>query len=206
LDQALLREAVDDFDRFEMFFTSRWRELIWAGLAVVVAVGVGTWGISAHRLHRARAASELGAAKTPEQIREVLARHGGHPAAAYARLRLVKLLADQGQAESALSEAQALLASAPAAPEVVWQTRLNIGYLQETLGRDEDAAETFAAIGLDLTLPEFIRAEANVNAARIFLRRQQNDRAKGCLQAINLDSDAGYLWLEKARALLRRLP
>jgi tetratricopeptide (TPR) repeat protein len=204
-----MREVMDDFDRFEDFFESRWKQLIYLCIAAVVTVGVVTWAISAHRASRTRAAAALGAAETPEAIREALAAHGRHPAAAYAQLRLVRLLFDAGKFDEALAEVQSLVAARPKAPEVLWQARLSEGYILETQDRLAEAAEAFATLGLEIEMAEFVRDEANVNAARIFLALDQPERARGCLQAVNTAKgymDAGVFWAEQAKALLNRLP
>jgi hypothetical protein len=207
--QVSMSEVMDDFDRFEYFFQNRWQLLIYLCIATVILVGVASWGVSAHRTAQARAASALGTADSPEKLREALAAHGNHPAAGVARLRLVSLLFDAGKTDEALTEARALIASKPAAPEVNWQARLNEGYILETLGRGEEAADAFATLGLEIEVPEFIRDEANVNAARIFLVAAKPERAKGCLQAINTAkgyTEAGAFWVEQAKMLLKRIP
>jgi len=204
-----MREVMDDFDRFEDFFETRWKLLIYLCVAAVILVGVVSWGISAHRASRSRAAAALGGADTPEAIRAALAAHGGHPSAVYARLRLVRMLADADMHEEALKEVRAVIAARPKAPEALWQARLGEGYVLEMLGRDGEAADAFAAIGLDFELAEFVRDEGNVNAARLFLDLGQAERARTCLQAVNTAKgymDAGMFWSEQAKTLLKRLP
>ena len=103
---------------------------------------------------------------------------------------------------AALEDLRTLIASAPAEP-LLGNARLAEAYLLEVMGKTEEAARLFAELGSSMELASNLRAEANVNAGRLFIQLKKFDDAASALnRAVNPDRQSAAAWCSMAHSLL----
>ncbi len=213
LDAELGDMLFDDFDRFEYFAVTYWKQIIALALFVVVAVtvffSVKAWRDSASR----QAAAALNNADTETAILAALEQHSGYPASSCARLRLAGIYLKEGKYDDALEQYRLLIAS-DIPDEMRWRLQLATGYIHEKKNNFKEAAESFAVLGRNSFIPEALRNEANFSAGRIhaqyldreaaksFLERVTNTKSQGA--AMGFDASLDF-WKRQAEFLLNLL-
>lgn len=171
---------MDDFDRFEYFFATHWKKIVWTACVVVVAVGVGFWAHS-HMNRQSRVAAEaIGAAMTIPALTEALAKYPSSPAAAMGHLRLASLQVAKNDLNAAAAELNKVIAAGKAAPELLWRAELNHAYVTELKGDLKAAANEFAALS-KTKMSEACVSEAFANAGRLYIAAGDNDSALAVL-------------------------
>lgn len=71
------------------------------------------------------------------------------------------------------------------------------------MGKTEEAARLFAELGSSMELASNLRAEANVNAGRLFIQLKKFDDAASALnRAVNPDRQSAAAWCSMAHSLL----
>ena len=179
---AQMNEVIDEFDRFEYFFASNWKKIVWAAVIVVVVVAVVVSVKYFAEKSANAAAVAYDKATTIEQLTAAIAEHGKTPAAVY--LRLAGLYIDKKDYANARKEL-ANAVNADDAVEMQYRAKLNIGYIDELEGKYADGAELFAAFARDTRDPgsETYAAEAYAAAGRLYMLAGKNAEAKSILEA-----------------------
>ena len=200
------KDAVDDFDRFEDFFSTNLKQILIGFCVLSVAIVIAAIAYTKITKAQLKVSGKLTAAKTVEELKKEIAEYSSNDSVYPARMRLATLYFNDGKYEEALTEYTGLGADAPPG-EIKNRARLNEAYTLEALKRGKEAAEKFAAIGEtigeDVKVPEYIRNEANFSAGRIYLAEKQPEKAKQCLKAINFDAPG--LWASQGEKLLQRI-
>ena len=199
----ILKDVVDDFDKFEDFVSSNLKNIMisFAVLAVVVTVSAVVY--SQYKSSQRKIASELTATDTVDKLKKLVSEHKGSASVYQAKLKMASILYKDGKYDEALAIFAELAASAPEG-EIRNLAILNEAYTLESLKRYKDAAAKFAAAGQNLSLPEYIRNEANFSAARIYLASlKEPDKAKLCLKSVDFSKDG--FWSGQAEMLLHRI-
>lgn len=207
-EHNIYESTIDELGRFEHFFLDHWKKIINICVTIVIVVGFVAVFLQQYKRKGIIASSELGKAKTVEEIKKALESHSGCQSADFARLRLGKLLFEDGKYDEAFRIFRDIGTSSKLA-EVLWQARINEAYTLEVLNKTDEAAERFSVIGKDFTASYSVRFEANYNAARLFLEVGKKDRAKDCLKSMNLSVSRGQeldgnLWIIHAARLGER--
>jgi len=198
----VFKSAVDDFDRFEDFFSKNLKAIIISFSILAVIIAVGAVAYNKYEQAKLKISSELTAAKTIDELKTVIAKYPDNITVFPARLKLGTLYFNDGNFNEALEVYSKLAIDAPKG-EVKNQASLNTAYTLEALKKANEAAEKFAMIGLNPTLPEYIRDEANFSAGRIYNAENKSDKAKNCLKSINFKK-AG-MWAAQGEKLLQRI-
>ena len=92
---AALNNVVDDFDKFEHYFLSHWKEFVYASAGILVAVAIIGFIYMLYLNSDKKAIDTLASARTIEELQSALAEYGSHASAATARTRLAHLLFEQ---------------------------------------------------------------------------------------------------------------
>lgn len=177
-----MKEVMDDFDRFEYFFATHWKHIVWAAVAVVVIVGaiVSVKYFSA----KSAAAAALAYDKAADiaQLEKAIKDHGKAPAGVYLRLAGMYIAKkDYANARKQLVAA----ASDSSAVELQWRARLNLGYVDELEGKFAAGAKAFADFAKTVRAAgsAAYAAEAYVAAGRLYALAGKNADAKAVLEA-----------------------
>ena len=198
----ILKSSVDDFDRFEDFFSGNLQTIlkVTAALAIIITIGALIYTKIESSNHKV--AAEITAAKTVDELKTVISKYKSNSAVYPASLRLATLYFNDGKYNEALETYTKLAKDAPAG-EIKNRANLNIAYTMEALKQPEKAAEKFADIGANPTLPEYIRNEANFSAGRIYNSQKKFQDAKNCLKSIDFQKPG--IWAAQGEKLLQRM-
>ena len=179
---AQMNEVMDDFDRFEYFFASHWKQIVIAAVLLVVAVAVIV-GIQYYsRSSRMQAALAYSSAADAPALEKAIAQYGNAPASVY--IQLSALYLDKKEYAKA-REQLAIAASDDSAPELQYRARINLAYVDELEGKYADAAKNFADFAKSVRTPgsAAYAAEAYVNAGRLYTLAGKTADAKSTLEA-----------------------
>ncbi len=198
----VFKNSVDDFDRFEDFFSTNLKTIIKTFIAVAIIVAIIAVVYTKIEQKKQKIATELTTAKTVDELKTVTSKYKDSIAVYPARLTLGTLYFNDGKFEEALEVYKKLAIDAPAG-ESKNRASLNVAYTLEAMNKPDEAADKFAMIGANPTLPEYIRGEANFSAGRIYNAAEQDTKAKNCLKLINF-KNAG-MWAAQGEKLLQRI-
>ncbi len=177
-----MKEVMDDFDRFEYFFASNWKRIVYAAIAVVVLVAVIVSIKYFSNKSALAAARAYDKAETVEQLQKAVNDHGKAPGAVYLRLAGMYI----AQKDYANAAKQLKLAAADSkAPEIQWRAQLNMGYLAELEGKYAEAARMFADFAKSRREPGSAgyAAEAYAASGRLYNLAGQGDAAAAILKS-----------------------
>ena len=177
-----MKEVMDDFDRFEYFFASHWKHIVYVAIAVVVIVAAVVSVKYFVNKSDAAAAAAYDKATDIAQLEKAIKDHGKAPSAIYVRLGGMYI----AQKDYANARKQLMIAAADnSAIEVQWRARLNLAYVDELEGKYADAAKNFADFAKSVRTPgsAAYAAEAYVNAGRLYTLAGKTADAKSTLEA-----------------------
>lgn len=209
LDAEITDALLDDFDKFEHFAISYWKQI--GAVAVAIVVGVALWVMisDSRKATERRINDEICNAKTEAEILAVVKKYPTYPAANYARLRLAKTYLEEKKYDKAYEQFK-LLRSSDIPREMAWRISMDEAYALELEGKKTNAAEKFAVMADDPSLPDGLRCEANYAAGRLYTGLKQNDKAVKYLTKASkirpaLNSQASMFWVSQAKFMLIRL-
>ena len=205
LESEIAENLLDDFDKFEHFAVTHWKQIVCVCVGIVIVVAVGTIATKINDSIKTKATAAIANAKTIEELDKVIADHPNNPAVNSAKLKLAMLRFEKKEYDKALSLCQSL-ENSTAPDEMRWRARLNSFYILEIKGEKEKAAAGFAGLGSDSLLTEAFRAEANYGAGRIYAGLKKTEKARLALRTAALARGAAAFWGGQAKTLLDRLP
>ena len=210
IDAEITNALLDDFDKFEHFAVTYWKQI--GGLAVAIVVIVAIWVMvsESKKSTERRIKDEICNAKTETEIIKVVKEYPDYAAANYARLRLARLYLKDKKYNKAYEQFK-LLRAAKIPREMTWRISLDEAYALEAEGKKSSAATKFAKMGVDPSLPEGFRCEANYSAGRIYAGLKKNNKARKYLIKASrvrpgMNNPASKFWSDQARFILTRLP
>jgi tetratricopeptide (TPR) repeat protein len=198
----VFKSAVDDFDRFEDFFSNNLKSIIISFSVLAIVIAIGAVAYTKFEQAKLKVSSELTAAKTVDELKAAIAKHPDNLTVFPAQLKLGTLYFNDGKFKEALEVYTKVSNDAPKG-EIKNQASLNTAYTLEALNKPIEAADKFAMIGANPTLPEYIRNEANFSAGRIYNAEKKSAKAKNCLKSI--DFKKAGLWAAQGEKLLQRI-
>jgi tetratricopeptide (TPR) repeat protein len=209
MDAEITGVLLDDFDKFEHFAVTYWKQI--GGLAVAIVVGVALWVMisDSRKATERRINDEICNAKTESEIIKIVKEYPGYGATHYARLRLAKIYLTEKKYDKAY-EQFTLLRVSKIPREMTWRISLDEAYALELEGKKATAAEKFVKIGSDPSLPEDIRCEANYTAGRLYADLKKKDKARKYLTKASkikpgINNQTAILWVSQAKFMLIRL-
>ena len=203
INDAVFKDAVDDFDKFEDFFTNNLQKIVIGAIIAVVVLIIGYLVFIEIQDSKKEAAIALNAAKSIEELNSAIKKYPNSAADKTAQLNLATIYFKDGKFDDALKVYQSI-ARTSSPGDIKSRAHLNIAYTLESLNKAPEAAEKFATIGVNNSFPEYIRNEANYSAARIFIACKKNARAKEALKLIK-SSNPGEFWVAQALRLKQRV-
>jgi len=210
IDAEITNALLDDFDKFEHFAITYWKQI--GGLAVAIVVIVAIWVMvsESQKATGRRIKDEICNAKTEAAIIKVVKEYPDYPSANYARLRLAKIYLKNKKYNKAYEQFK-LLRAAKIPREMTWRISLDESYALEAEEKKSSAATKFAEMGVDPSLPEGFRCEANYSAGRIYAGLKKNNKARKYLIKASkvrpgMNNPASKFWADQARFILTRLP
>lgn len=203
INDAVFKDTVDDFDRFEDFVQANLNKIVAAAIIIVIVLIIGYVVYSQVEDAKNEASIALTSAKTIEELNTAIKKYPNSITDEPAQLNLGTQYFKEGKYKEAL-EAYQKLGTTAKPGDVKNRARLNEAYTLEAMNEAGKAADKFAMIALDATSPEYIRNEANYSAARIFISLQKPERAKSSLKAIKSDNPNDF-WSSQAKRLMQRV-
>lgn len=210
LDAEITDALLDDFDKFEHFAVTYWKQIGAVALLIVVVVALWVMISDSRKATERRINDEICNAKTEAEIIEVVKKYPTYPAANYARLRLAKTYLGEKKYDKAYEQFK-LLRSSDIPREMTWRVNLDEAYALELEGKKTEAAGKFAAMAGDPSLPDSFRSEANYAAGRLYAVLKQNDKARNYLTKASkispaaMNNQAAMFWASQAKFILIRL-
>ena len=203
LNAEIENALFNDVERWEMFFTSHWKQTLVVAVAAVLAVTAG-FAVYNHSVKAKRTAAEqLGSADTIAELQSAIAQYPDAPGTPLARYRLAVRLIEEKKYDQALPELAKVAASDDAS--LRGKARLTEAYAIELSGKLADAAAKFAALSNESNAA--LRCEAMYSAGRLFLKLGKKADAKAVLQnaagiALPAGSESAAYWKAAAVELL----
>ena len=209
LDAEITDALLDDFDKFEHFATTYWKQI--GGVAVAIVVGVALWVMisNSQKASERKINDAICNAKTETEIIKVTKEYPNYSATNYARLRLAKIYLSEKKYDKAYKQFKLLRAS-NIPREMTWRISLDEAYALELEGKKTEAALKFAELGSNPSLPDGFRCEANYGAGRIYTSLKKNDKARKYLTKASkirpgINNQAAGFWVYQAKFMLVRL-
>jgi hypothetical protein len=188
IDAEITATVFDDFEKFEFFFVTYWKQIIY--LCVVIILGVAAAGsyMAWRKIAANNAAGVFAEAQkqiagkdgTPdykamaEKILMAVKQYPSEPATLGARLRLARIYIHDSNFDKAFEQYK-ILATSKLPEEMRWRIRLDEAYAMELCGKPDQAIAKFAEASADFFSPEDFRCEASFGAGRLYL--QNGDKA-----------------------------
>ncbi len=199
---------LDDFDRFEHFAMTYWRQIIIACVAIVVIVAAGTTIYVVMTAKERDANNRIANAVMEAELLKVISEYPENPALCSVRTRLAVIYRNEKKYEQAVNQYRSI-AMGNYPDEIRWQSQLAMNAVLELDGKKEQAARGYKAIGANSMISPAIRSEANYSAGRIYSELGDDASAKlaltAAVKAENRTQPATYLWGELARPMLERI-
>ena len=209
MDAEITDALLDDFDKFEHFAMTYWKQI--GGLAAAIVVGVALWVMisDSRKATERRINDAICNAKTEAEILKVVKEYPTYNASNYARLRLAKIFLNEKKYDKAYEQFKLLKASS-ITPELSWRISMDEAYAMELEGKKTAAAERFAAMGVDPSMPDGFRCEANYAAGRLYTGLKQKDKARKYLTKASkarlaVNDQSSSFWVSQAKFMLIRL-
>lgn len=209
LDAEITDALLDDFDKFEHFATTYWKQI--GGVAVAIVVGVALWVMisDSKKASEQKINDAICNAKTETGIIKAVKEYPAYPAANYARLRLAKMYLNEKKYDKAYEQFRLLRAS-NIPREMTWRISLDEAYALELEGKKTAAAAKFAELGANPSLPDGFRCEANYGAGRLYTALKKNDKARKYLRKASkvrpgINNQTSIFWVSQAKFILIRL-
>jgi predicted negative regulator of RcsB-dependent stress response len=202
LNDEVFKEAVDDFDRFEDFFSTNLNTILVVCVVIAVAGTITAMVYQHIETKRLAAAATLVEADKTKSIESALTRHPDNPAANVARMKLATMRFNKKDYVGAMQLYKEVAANAPVG-DLRTRAALNVAYTLEAMGKFDEAAEKFLSISSNPTIPSSRKNEAAYSAARLFFLSGKNKRAKNALKRLAFGRPG--FWASQGKQLEKRL-
>ena len=203
LNAEIENALFNDVERWEMFFTSHWKQTLVVAVVAVLAV-TAIFAVYHHNVKAKRlAAEQLGAADTVAELQSAIAKYPDAPGTALARYRLALRLIEEKKYDPAVQELAKVAAAGDASLRS--KARLTEAYATELSGKLAEAATKFAALNNDANAA--VKCEAMYSSGRLFLKLGKKAEAKAVLKnaaaaAVPDGSESAAHWKAAAVELL----
>jgi hypothetical protein len=228
IDAEITSTVFDDFEKFEFFFVTYWKQIIYLCAAIILGVAaVGSY-MAWQKIKANNAAGVFAAAQKPvvgkdetpdykameEKILKAIKQYPFEPATLGARLRLARIYVHDKNFDKAFEQYK-ILAASKLPEEMRWRIRLDEAYALELCGKTEQAVAKFVEASADLFSPEDFRSEANFGAGRLYLQNGDKTNAEKYLtKAVNAKATVSEMqqqesgisfWQTQAKFTLNRM-
>ena len=207
LNAEIENALFNDVERWEIFFTSHWKQTIAIAVGVVLVV-TAAFAWHHHNVKARRTAAEqLGAADTVAELERVIAKYPDAPGVALARYRLALRLIEEKKYDPAIRELAKVTSSGDIS--LRGKARLAEAYATELSGKLADAALKFTALGTG-DANASVKCEAIYSAGRLYVKLGKKAEAKAVLKnapgiALPEGSESAAYWKASAVELLNSI-
>jgi len=174
-------------------------------IAVVILVAIAMVLIRALEHNTSSSSQELITAVSVQELQSAIKNNPNNIITPYCSLELVSKLVDSKDFLGAKTLCDTIIASSQDV-YVIARARMDLGYIDESMGNNEEALKIFAQLSSDLAAPEALRCEALYNSGRIYLATGKKDIAMTTLKKsseFSNDSCAG--WPEFSKSMMNRI-
>ncbi|MFA6101000.1 MAG: tetratricopeptide repeat protein [Victivallaceae bacterium] len=228
IDAEITSTVFDDFEKFEFFFVTYWKQVIYLCVAIIFGVAaVGSY-MAWQKIKANNAAGVFAEAQKQvagkdggpdnkamaDKILMAIKQYPFEPATLSARLRLARIYIHDNSFDKAFEQYK-ILASSKLPEEMRWRIRLDEAYALELCGKPDQAIAKFADASADPFSTEDFRCEANFGAGRLYLQGGDKANAEKYLtKAINARATLGEMqqqesgisfWQTQAKFTLNRM-
>ena len=209
MDAEITDALLDDFDKFEHFAMTYWKQIGILAAAIVVAVALWVLISDSQKASERKINDAICNAKTEAEIIKIVEEYPTYAASHYARLRLAKIYVGEKKYDKAYEQFKLLKAS-NIPKEMSWRISLDEACALELEGKKAEAAAKFVAIGVDPGLADAFRCEANFAAGRLYVDLKNKDKARKYLTKASkvrpgINGQASAFWVSQAKFMLIRL-
>jgi hypothetical protein len=225
IDAEITSTVFDDFEKFEFFFVTYWKQIIYFCIAIILGVALVGSFFAWQKITDSKAAELFAQAQSGSnaadgekgmalKILAALKQYPSEPAAFGARLRLARIYVRNNDFEKAFEQYK-ILAASKIPDEMRLRIRMDEAYALELSGKVDQAIAKFSDCAKDSFNPEDFRCEANFNAGRLYLQAKNdsvNARAfltkavNALMQAGGTQMDGGVIfWQRQAKFMLNRM-
>lgn len=225
IDAEITSTVFDDFEKFEFFFVTYWKQIIYLCVAIILGVALVGSFFAWQKINAGKAAELFAEAQSSSdaadgdkgmalKILGALKQYPAEPAAFGARLRLARIYVRNNDFDKAFEQYK-ILATSKIPDEMRLRIRMDEAYALELSGKVDLAIAKFSDCAKDSFSPEDFRCEANFNAGRLYFQSNDLVNAKAFLikamnaltrQADGMQVDSGVIfWQRQAKFMLNRI-
>lgn len=194
-----------ELDVVDNFVLKYWKKYVYVAIAVVIVVALALVIIRALEHNTVSSSQELITAVSAEDLQSAIKNNPNNVLTPYCSLELVSELVDSKDMSGAKAICGTLIASSQDS-YVVSRARMDLGYIAESQGNNDEALKIFAQISSDSASPEAFRSEALYNSGRIYLGMGKKDLAMDSLKkSSDIFSDFCVGWPEFSKNMMNRI-
>ncbi len=178
-------QSMDFVSRFEYFLQESWKNLVvWAVVFIAVAAAWFIYREVNSNSNKAMIKEFASATNDKAKLEAVLAKYPNETASVAARMQLAQMNFKAGDLEKAAGYYRELSSMKNTPKPFKELALMNLGYLDEHKQKFAEAAEQFRNISLDANISEDTRLQANIQAARLYLKLNEPEKAREALAPV----------------------
>jgi predicted negative regulator of RcsB-dependent stress response len=203
-DDLQKKQALEEHEVQEVVgFLKRYGKLIGTGILAAAVTVLASRGCASHKVSKlAKAEQALMAAKTPQQLEEVVTQYGSTPSAPVALLDLAKTFYNIGETAQARVQYERFLKKYKK-HDLRPVAELGLAYCTEADGDFNGAAAQFAAFSEKYAV-NYLHPQAILGVARCMEQAGRIDEARIVLEDF-LAENAGTAWAGSAESALKQI-
>ena len=194
-----------ELDAVDNFVLRYWKKYVYIAIGVVIIVAAVTIFISVFEHNTSSAGRELSNATTLEQLQKAVKNNPTNVLASYCELEMIPKLVENNDLDGAKKVCNTVISSSH---DVYTATRakIDLGYIAEIKGSNDEALKLFTQIASDSASPESFKAESLYNTGRIYLAIGKKDQAVDALKKCSAISDSSSVgWQEFANNMMNTI-
>ncbi len=194
-----------ELDAVDNFVLKYWKKYVYLAIAAVIIVALTLITIRTLEHKALSSSQELVNADNTAELQAAIKNNPGNALTPYCSLELVSSMVSDNDASGAKNLCNSIVASSQDS-YIVSRAKLDLAYIAENQGENEEALKIFNQISSDMTFPDAFRCEALYNSGRIYLAMGKNDLAIEKLKkSSDFSNDSCVGWPEFAKGLINRI-
>lgn len=194
-----------ELDAVDNFVLKYWKKYVYLAIAVVILVALALVIIRAVEHNVSSSSQELITAESLSELQSAIKNNPNNVLTPYCSLELVSKLVENKDISGAKAICDNLMASSKDG-YVTSRAKMDLGYIAEVQGNNDEALKIFSQVSSDLASPDAFRCEALYNSGRIYLATGKKELAMTSLkQSSEFPNDSCIGWSEFAKGLMNRI-
>ncbi|HBM17475.1 MAG TPA: hypothetical protein DD381_14195 [Lentisphaeria bacterium] len=191
-----------ELDAVDNFVLKYWKKYVYIAIGVIVVVAAVTIFIRVFEHNSTSAAREISGALSLEQLQTAVSKNPTNVLTPYAELEMVPKLLEKKDIDGAKKVCNKVISSRQD-PYALAQAKVDLGYIAEIQGNNDEAIKIFTQLASDPESTESVKAESFYNAGRIYLAMGKKTQAIEVLKKCSAISDSSSMgWQEFANNLM----